>query len=45
MRYIRIIYDGSRAETPERVILSDVPLLLSVAVWGVTVVSVLYIIA
>ena len=42
MRYIRIIYDGARAETPERVILTDKPLLLSVAVWMALVVAVLY---
>ncbi len=42
MRYIRIIYDGSRAESPERVILSDLPLLLSVGVWGIIVIVVLY---
>lgn len=42
MRYIRIIYDGARAETPERVILSDIPLLLSVATWGLAVIAVLY---
>lgn len=42
MRYIRIVYDGSRAESPERVILSDLPLLVSVAVWGLMVVGVLY---
>src|SRR3989339_1148267 len=42
MRYIRIIYDGARAETPEKVILSDLPLLLAVAMWGAFVVAVLY---
>ena len=42
MRYIRIIYDGARAETPERVILSDAPLLISVATWGLAVIAVLY---
>jgi len=42
MRYIRIIYDGARAESPERVILSDTPLVLSVALWGLMVVGVLY---
>ena len=42
MRYIRIIYDGSRAESPERVILKDIPLLLSVLGWGTIVVIVLY---
>lgn len=43
MRYIRIIYDGARAETPEKVILSDIPLLLTVATWAVMVIGVLYI--
>jgi len=42
MRYLRVIYDGSRAESPERVILSDHPLLVTVLVWGLMVVGVLY---
>lgn len=42
MRYIRIIYDGSRAESPERVIWQDAPLLVSVAVWIGMVVVTLY---
>lgn len=42
MRYLRIIYDGSRAETPERVILSDIPLVASVGIWGAIVILVLY---
>ncbi|OGC99633.1 hypothetical protein A2701_00290 [Candidatus Amesbacteria bacterium RIFCSPHIGHO2_01_FULL_47_34] len=42
MRYIRIIYDGARAESPERVILSDMPLLIAVGVWGLMVAGVLY---
>ncbi len=42
MRYLRVVYDGSRAETPERVILSDTPLLATVAVWGLIVITVLY---
>ena len=42
MRYLRVIYDGSRAESPERVILSDHPLLITVLMWGLMVVGVLY---
>lgn len=42
MRYLRIIYDGSRAESPERVILSDRTLLITVLLWGLMVVGVLY---
>ncbi len=43
MRYIRIIYDGSKAETPEKVILQDLPLLITVALWATMVLGVLYI--
>lgn len=42
MRYLRVIYDGSRAESPERVILSDTPLLATVVVWMLMVIGVLY---
>lgn len=42
MRYIRVIYDGARAETPEKVILTDLPLLTAVAMWGAIVIAVLY---
>lgn len=42
MRYLRIVYDGSRAESPERVILSDSPLLVTVLVWIIVVMGVLY---
>lgn len=42
MRYIRVMYDGARAESPERVILSDIPLLMAVGVWGLMVIGVLY---
>jgi 4-hydroxybenzoate polyprenyltransferase len=42
MRYLRIIYDGSRAESPERVLLSDSPLLFTVLLWILVVVGVLY---
>jgi 4-hydroxybenzoate polyprenyltransferase len=42
MRYLRVIYDGSRAESPERVLLSDSPLLVSMVTWGLIVIGVLY---
>lgn len=43
MRYLRIVYEGSRAETPERVLLSDRPLLISVSIWILMVFVVIYI--
>jgi len=42
MRYMSIIYGGSRAESPERVLLSDKPLLGAVLLWGILVVWVIY---
>jgi len=42
MRYMNIIYGGSRAESPERVLLSDKPLLGAVLLWGFLVVWVIY---
>jgi 4-hydroxybenzoate polyprenyltransferase len=42
MRYMNIVYQGSRAESPERVLLSDKPLLATVLIWGAMVVGILY---
>jgi len=42
MRYLSIIYQGSRAESPERILLSDKPLLGSVILWGLMVVGIIY---
>jgi len=42
MRYMMIIYQGSRAEVPERVLLSDRPLLVSSTIWGLLVILILY---
>lgn len=42
MRYLKIIYEGSRAESPEKVLLSDKPLLFSVVLWGLMVVGIIY---
>lgn len=42
MRYLNIIYQGTKAEAPERVILSDKPLLGSALLWGALVIWILY---
>ncbi|MBI4033063.1 MAG: UbiA prenyltransferase family protein [Candidatus Blackburnbacteria bacterium] len=42
MRYLRLVYEGSRAETPERVLTTDKPLLTALLLWGAIVVSVIY---
>lgn len=42
MRYMNIIYQGNRAEAPERVLLSDKPLMTTLFIWGFLVVLILY---
>jgi len=42
MRYLYVIYEKKEAESPERVLLSDIPLLTSVCVWVILVFLVIY---
>ena len=42
MRYTKIVYEGEKAESPEKVLLSDKPLLAGVVTWGLLVVVIIY---
>lgn len=42
MRYMYVIYEKKEGESPERVLLSDIPLLTSVVVWIVIVFIIIY---
>lgn len=42
MRYLFVIYEKKEGESPERVLLSDIPLLTSVVLWGILVFVVIY---
>lgn len=42
MRYLRIIHEGTRAESPEKVLLSDKTLSATVAIWIFLVVIIIY---
>lgn len=42
MRYLQLIYEKNEGESPERILLSDKPLILTVLSWGIMVVGVLY---
>lgn len=42
MRYLYVIYEKKEGESPERVLLSDIPLLSAVLIWGFIVFLVIY---
>jgi 4-hydroxybenzoate polyprenyltransferase len=42
MRYLQLIYEKNEGESPDKVLLSDKPLLAAVVVWGIMVVSIIY---
>ncbi len=42
MRYLQLIYEQNKGESPERVLLSDKPLLITASVWIVMVIGIIY---
>jgi decaprenyl-phosphate phosphoribosyltransferase len=42
MRYLQLIYENNEGESPERVLLSDKPLIITVGLWLLVVIGVLY---
>lgn len=42
MRYLRVVYEGNRAEIPEKVLLTDKPLIGAIFVWLFLVVGIIY---
>lgn len=44
MRYGQVIFELADGERPERVVTTDIPLILSVLVWGLMMMSILYVI-
>lgn len=42
MRYMQLVYEKNRGESPHRVLMTDMPLLASVVIWGVMVIGILY---
>jgi len=41
-RYLYVIYEKKEGESPARVLLSDMPLLISVVIWGLFIIGVIY---
>lgn len=42
MRYLQLIYEKNEGESPERVLLSDKPLIITVGTWVILLIGVLY---
>lgn len=42
MRYLQLVYEKNEGESPERVLLSDKPILAAVLVWGIMVLMIIY---
>lgn len=43
MRYLQLIYESNQGESPEKVLLNDKPLLITIAAFGVIVMTVTYV--
>ena len=43
MRYAQLAYEGREAEQPEKMITTDMPLIVSIAGWGLAIITILYI--
>src|SRR3989344_8756254 len=43
MRYAQLSFEGKEAEQPEKIITTDIPLIVSILLWGLAVISILYI--
>lgn len=41
-RYAQLLYEKSEGERPERIITSDIPLIVTIALWGIIVISLIY---
>lgn len=43
MRYAQLAYESSEGEQPEKIITTDIPLIVSIVLWGLAIVLMLYI--
>lgn len=44
MRYGQLIYEMQEGERPERIIATDIPLILSILAWGLLMITIIYVI-
>lgn len=43
MRYAQLAYEGEKGEKPEKLITTDIPLIVSILLWGILIIMFLYI--
>jgi hypothetical protein len=43
MRYGQIIFEMQEGERPERVVATDIPLLASIMLWGLMIITIIYV--
>lgn len=43
MRYAQLAYEGQQGEKPEKIITTDIPLIVSILIWGLLIIMFLYI--
>jgi hypothetical protein len=41
-RYAQLLYEKAEGERPERTITSDIPLIVTIALWGIIIISLIY---
>ncbi len=41
-RYAQLLYEKAEGERPERIITTDIPLIVTIALWGIIVISLIY---
>ncbi len=44
MRYLQLIYEKKQGESPEKILLSDRPLIIAIILWGLVIIGVIYIV-
>jgi len=42
MRYLHLVYEKNQGESPEKILTSDKPMLITVGLWGLMVIGILY---
>jgi len=44
MRYLQLMYEKHEGESPEKVLLTDKPLIITIGLWGAAVMAIIYLV-